>query len=66
MRAISTQQRSATRRRNDLSGAARFGGSGLRSLYDAAWVAILSAIEVENDEPFLRNAFSRNVQRYWA
>lgn len=35
------------------------------SVYDAAWVAILSAIEVENDDPFLRQSFSRNVQRYW-
>ena len=35
------------------------------SVYDAAWVAILSAVEVENDETFLRDAFSRNVQRYW-
>jgi branched-chain amino acid transport system substrate-binding protein len=35
------------------------------SVYDAAWVAILSAVEVENDAPFLRESFSRNVQRYW-
>jgi branched-chain amino acid transport system substrate-binding protein len=35
------------------------------SVYDAAWVAILSAIEVENEASLLRDAFSRNVQRYW-
>lgn len=35
------------------------------SVYDAAWVAVLSAIEVENDESLLRDSFSRNVQRYW-
>lgn len=35
------------------------------SVYDAAWVAILSAIEVENDDAFLRESFARNVQRYW-
>lgn len=35
------------------------------SVYDAAWVAILSAIEVQNDAALLRESFSRNVQRYW-
>jgi branched-chain amino acid transport system substrate-binding protein len=35
------------------------------SVYDAAWVAILSAIEVQNDPTLLRESFSRNVQRYW-
>jgi branched-chain amino acid transport system substrate-binding protein len=35
------------------------------SVYDAAWVAILSAIEVDNEPSLLRDAFSRNVQRYW-
>jgi branched-chain amino acid transport system substrate-binding protein len=35
------------------------------SVYDAAWVAVLSAVEVENDTPRLREAFVRNVQRYW-
>jgi len=35
------------------------------SVYDAAWVAILSAVEVENDEPRLHESFARNVQRYW-
>lgn len=35
------------------------------SVYDAAWVAILSVIEVENDEALLRDSFARNVQRYW-
>ena len=35
------------------------------SVYDAAWVAILSAIEVQNDPTLLRGSFSRNVQRYW-
>ncbi len=35
------------------------------SVYDAAWVAILSAIEVNNDPLLLRESFSRNVQRYW-
>ncbi|HYO78253.1 MAG TPA: ABC transporter substrate-binding protein [Thermoanaerobaculia bacterium] len=35
------------------------------SVYDAAWVAILSAIEVNNEPELLRESFSRNVQRYW-
>ena len=35
------------------------------SVYDAAWVAVLSAIEVQNEAAFLRDAFERNVQRYW-
>ncbi|HEX8620169.1 MAG TPA: ABC transporter substrate-binding protein [Thermoanaerobaculia bacterium] len=35
------------------------------SVYDAAWVAILSAIEVNNRPELLRESFSRNVQRYW-
>ncbi|HEX7154108.1 MAG TPA: ABC transporter substrate-binding protein [Thermoanaerobaculia bacterium] len=35
------------------------------SVYDAAWVAVLSAIEVDNEATLLRESFSRNVQRYW-
>jgi branched-chain amino acid transport system substrate-binding protein len=35
------------------------------SVYDAAWVAILSAIEVDNEDSLLRDSFARNVQRYW-
>ena len=35
------------------------------SVYDAAWVAVLSAVEVNNDDDVLREAFARNVQRYW-
>lgn len=35
------------------------------SVYDAAWVAILSAIEVDNDPALLRESFSSNMQRYW-
>jgi branched-chain amino acid transport system substrate-binding protein len=35
------------------------------SVYDAAWVAVLSAIEVDNDASRLRESFARNVQRYW-
>ena len=35
------------------------------SVYDAAWVAVLSAIEVQNEPASLRDAFERNVQRYW-
>jgi branched-chain amino acid transport system substrate-binding protein len=35
------------------------------SVYDAAWVAVLSAVEVDNDESLLRESFSRNVQRHW-
>jgi branched-chain amino acid transport system substrate-binding protein len=35
------------------------------SVYDAAWVAVLAAVEVENDEERLREAFARNVQRHY-
>lgn len=35
------------------------------SVYDGAWVAVLSAIEVQNEAPFRRASFVRNVQRYW-
>jgi len=35
------------------------------SVYDAAWVAVLAAIEVDNEESLLRESFARNVQRYW-
>jgi len=35
------------------------------SVYDAAWVAVLSAIEVENAASTRRDSFVRNVQRYW-
>jgi ABC-type branched-subunit amino acid transport system substrate-binding protein len=35
------------------------------SVYDAAWVAALSAVEVSNDPALLRDSFVRNVQRYW-
>jgi branched-chain amino acid transport system substrate-binding protein len=35
------------------------------SVYDAAWVAALSAVEVQNREDFLRASFVKNVQRYW-
>jgi branched-chain amino acid transport system substrate-binding protein len=35
------------------------------SVYDAAWVAVLSAIEVDGEEALLRESFARNVQRYW-
>jgi branched-chain amino acid transport system substrate-binding protein len=35
------------------------------SVYDAAWVAILSAVQVDNVSALLRDSFSRNVQRYW-
>jgi branched-chain amino acid transport system substrate-binding protein len=35
------------------------------SVYDAAWVAVLSVVEVDNDPALLREAFVRNVQRYW-
>jgi branched-chain amino acid transport system substrate-binding protein len=35
------------------------------SVYDAAWAAVLAAIEVENDASRLRDAFERNIQRYW-
>jgi branched-chain amino acid transport system substrate-binding protein len=34
------------------------------SVYDAAWVAVMSAIEVSNDVSKLQASFSRNVQRY--
>lgn len=35
------------------------------SVYDAAWVAALSAVEASQTEELLRAAFIRNVQRYW-
>jgi branched-chain amino acid transport system substrate-binding protein len=35
------------------------------SVYDAAWVAVLSVVESGNDAALLREAFVRNVQRYW-
>ena len=35
------------------------------SVYDAAWVAALSAVEVQNRDDDLRASFLRNVQRYW-
>jgi branched-chain amino acid transport system substrate-binding protein len=35
------------------------------SVYDAAWVAALSTIEIDNDTTLLRESFVRNVQRYW-
>ena len=35
------------------------------SVYDAAWVGVLSAIEARNRSEFLRESFVRNVQRYW-
>jgi branched-chain amino acid transport system substrate-binding protein len=35
------------------------------SVYDAAWVAALAAIEVDQREDLMRAAFIRNVQRYW-
>lgn len=35
------------------------------SVYDAAWVAALSAIEIDNQPQFRRESFVRNVQRYW-
>lgn len=35
------------------------------SVYDAAWVAVLSAAEVNNELALLRESFVRNVQRYW-
>jgi branched-chain amino acid transport system substrate-binding protein len=35
------------------------------SVYDAAWVAALSAAEVQMNGAKLREAFVRNVQRYW-
>ncbi|HEY0156945.1 MAG TPA: ABC transporter substrate-binding protein [Thermoanaerobaculia bacterium] len=35
------------------------------SVYDAAWVAILSHIESRGDADVRRESFVRNVQRYW-
>lgn len=35
------------------------------SVYDAAWVAVLSAMEVQNAPTLRRASFVRNVQRYW-
>jgi branched-chain amino acid transport system substrate-binding protein len=35
------------------------------SVYDAAWVGVLSAIETGNRDELLRASFVRNVQRYW-
>lgn len=35
------------------------------SAYDAAWVAALSAVEVQFRRENLRDSFVRNVQRYW-
>lgn len=35
------------------------------SVYDAAWVAALSAIEVRNAPDLRRESFVRNVERYW-
>jgi len=35
------------------------------SVYDAAWVAALSAVESQNHVNVLRAAFVKNVQRYW-
>jgi branched-chain amino acid transport system substrate-binding protein len=35
------------------------------SVYDAAWVAALSAVESRNVPQFRRESFVRNVQRYW-
>ena len=35
------------------------------SVYDAAWVAILSHIESHGEDELRREAFVRNVQRYW-
>jgi branched-chain amino acid transport system substrate-binding protein len=35
------------------------------SVYDAAWVAILSHIESRGEDDLRREAFVRNVQRYW-
>lgn len=35
------------------------------STYDAAWVAALSAVEVQLRPSMLRASFVRNVQRYW-
>lgn len=35
------------------------------SVYDAAWVAVLSDVEVADRAGMLREAFVRNVARYW-
>lgn len=35
------------------------------SVYDAAWVAALSAVQVRNQAAVRRESFVRNVQRYW-
>lgn len=35
------------------------------SVYDAAWVSVLSAIEVDGRSDVLRESFVRNVQRYF-
>ena len=35
------------------------------SVYDAAWVAVLSHIESRGEDDLRREAFVRNVQRYW-
>lgn len=35
------------------------------SVYDAAWVAVLSAIEARNRPELRRESFVRNVERYW-
>jgi branched-chain amino acid transport system substrate-binding protein len=35
------------------------------SVYDAAWVGALSAIETQLNDSVLRASFVRNVQRYW-
>jgi branched-chain amino acid transport system substrate-binding protein len=35
------------------------------SVYDAAWVGALSAVEVQLNDSALRASFVRNVQRYW-
>jgi len=35
------------------------------SVYDAVWVAVLSSIEARNRADVRRDAFVRNVERYW-
>jgi branched-chain amino acid transport system substrate-binding protein len=35
------------------------------SVYDAAWVGVLSAVEARNRSELRRASFVRNVQRYW-
>jgi branched-chain amino acid transport system substrate-binding protein len=35
------------------------------SVYDAAWAAVLSSIEVRNAADLRRSSFVRNVERYW-